>query len=79
MKITRLDLGEGKTERKTAGWTDKQIFGKSVEEIDRMIKGGEMVLDTLRQNVTEQEKRIHDLRRILRRKQELAEEGYRPE
>lgn len=76
--VTYLDLGEGQVERKTGGWSDKQIYGKTNKELDVQLASARKILGVLRDNVREQEDRIHDMERILRRKQELKEEGYRP-
>lgn len=76
--ITYIDMGKGKVPRKTAGWSDKQIHNKPFDELEAMLNSAKIVLDTLRSSVKDQENRIHDFERILRRKKELNEEGYRP-
>jgi len=78
MKVTRLDLGKGKTERKTAGWTDKQIFNQKFETLEAQMDSSKKILETLRDNVRETEDRVRDFERIIRRKKELMEEGYQP-
>ena len=57
----------------TGGWTDTQIRGKSEKEIISMINGCEYLIDTLRQNVRNEEDRLYDLRAIHRRKQQLGD------
>ena len=77
--VTYLELGEGVVERKTAGWTDKQIHNYERGQLIIQLESARTVLNKLKETVKEQEDRMHDLERILRRKQELTEEGYRPQ
>jgi hypothetical protein len=77
--ILYLDLGKGEVDRRTAGWTDKQIHNYDRGQLISQLESAQVVLDTLRENVRDQENRMRDLERILRRKQELVEENYKPQ
>jgi hypothetical protein len=71
-KLTVIDMGEGKVEPKTAGWTDEQILNKSVEDFDSQINSEELAVQKLRDIVAGQEDRLTDLRRIRARRKELG-------
>ena len=70
--LTVIDMGEGKVEPKTAGWTDTQIRNKTIAEFDLQINSEELAVEKLRQTVKTQESRISDLRRIRARRLELG-------
>jgi hypothetical protein len=70
--VTYIDMGPGKVERKTAGFTDAQISEKTLAEIDAMIHSGQLAIDKLRETVRDQEDRVNGYRRIRERKVELG-------
>jgi hypothetical protein len=70
---TFLELGNGAVMRKTAGWTDEQIRGKSLKELDSMITQGELATAKLRETLTGEEARIQGLRLVRARKVELGD------
>lgn len=71
--LTVIDMGEGKVEPKTAGWTDTQIRNKTVADFDLQINSEELAVQKLRETVKAQEDRINDLRRIRARRMELGD------
>jgi hypothetical protein len=57
----------------TGGWTDEQIRGKSLEEIDQLIEMNDLALDAQRTVVFTQEEVVTNLRRVRARKIKLGE------
>lgn len=68
VQIIDLDEQQKPPEVMTAGWSDTQIKGKSVEEIESLIKQNELALDSLEQTVANQRQMINDLRQVRQRK-----------
>ncbi len=67
--ITYIDLDAQKeTPMNTAGWTDDQIRGKSLQEIDAQITSAEAGLTSLRETVRAEEDRLAGLRLVRDRK-----------
>lgn len=56
----------------TAGWTDTQIRGKPLAEIDQMIASGEAGIDNLASMLQAERQRVDDLRLIRQRKIQLG-------
>lgn len=65
---TYLDLGAGIVEMTTEGWTDTQIRGKSIKDLDLMISQHQKVLKTMQDNLRAQQGRIDSLQLIRNRK-----------
>ena len=57
----------------TAGWTDTQIRGKSLAEIQAQIDTGEKGLASLKETIRAEEKRVDDLRLIKARKLQIGD------
>lgn len=73
MKPIYIDLDKFKTvERKTAGWTDEQIRNYPRTQLEEQINSARMTIDTMRDSILQQEKRIQDLQKVLSRKTELG-------
>lgn len=69
-----IDLDATKTiERVTAGWSDTQIKGKSVTELDALIKSAGLNIQSLEESVSGERQRLHDLQAIRNRKLELGD------
>lgn len=68
VQIIDLDEQQKPPEVMTAGWSDTQIKGKSVEEIESLIKQNELALDSLEQTVANQRQTINNLRQVRQRK-----------
>lgn len=56
----------------TAGWTDTQIKGKPLVEIEKQIESGELGLAGLRETLSNEERRIAGLRQVRLRKIQLG-------
>lgn len=69
-KIDWIDLDEQQPspEIVTGGWTDSQIHGKTVSEIDFLIKQNEMAADSLEKSLAQQRQVIYNLQQVRHRK-----------
>mgnify|MGYP001058433334 CR=1 FL=1 len=70
--VTFIDMGRGEAERKTAGWTDKQILSKSIAQLDQEITQNEKAAQGLRDALKGQEDRLAGLRMVRFRRSELG-------
>jgi len=70
--MTVIELPKHVEERKTGGWTDDQIKGKTFEELDAMVNQAETAAKGLKEALTQQENRVSDLKMIRRRKEEIS-------
>jgi len=71
---TYIDLDEQQAEPEPTfgGWTDSQIKNKPLDQIEAMIRSGELGLEKLRETIANEEARIDDLRLIKQRKLQLG-------
>lgn len=63
-----LDEQQKPPEVVTGDWTDSQIQGKSIDEIDGLIKQNEMAADSLEKSLAQQRQVIYNLRQVRQRK-----------
>jgi len=57
----------------TAGWSDTQIRGKTVQELDGMINSAQLGIKNLEETLGGERQRLDDLMRIRNRKIEIGD------
>jgi len=63
-----LDEQQKPPEVVTAGWTDTQIQGKTVAEIDTLILQNELAAESIEKSLVQQHQMVHNLRKVRQRK-----------
>ena len=71
-KVTLIDMGPGKAEPTTEGWTDDQIRGKSIDDLNSLISQNELALKIQRESIEKQQKVVDGLMRVRQRKIDIG-------
>lgn len=73
--ITLIDLDAQKKppEVVTAGWTDTQIRGRTITEIELLVSQSELALASMQKSLAAQRQIAHNMRQVLERKKTLGD------